>query len=153
MKICDYLKEDHIFLDLKSGDKAQVLKQLMAALKKKGIISKEKVILAELLKRESLGATGLEKGIAVPHALIDEIEESFLALAVMKKGVDFEALDKKPTRIILLLLGNKSKPGFQLKILAHICRLVKETKFVEKTRRAKTAAEICSILKEEEEKI
>lgn len=153
MKICDYLKEDHIFLDLKPGDKTQVLKQLMTALKKKGLISKEKVILDELLQRENLGSTGLEKGIAIPHALIDEIEESFLALAVMKKGVDFEALDKKPTRIILLLLGNKNKPGFQLKILAHICRLVKETNFVEKARKAKNAAEICSILKEEEEKI
>jgi PTS system nitrogen regulatory IIA component len=153
MKICDYLKEDHIFLDLKPGDKAQVLKQLMAALKKKGFISKEKVILDELFQRESLGSTGLEKGIAVPHALIDEIEEPFLALAVMKKEVDFEALDKRPTRIILLLLGDKRKPGFQLKILAHICRLVKETNFVEKTRKAKTAAEICSIFKEEEKKI
>jgi len=153
MKICDYLKEDHIFLDLKPGDKAQVLQQLMAALKKKGLISKEKLILDELLQRESLGPTGMEKGIAVPHALIDEIEESFLALAVMKKGVDFEALDKKPTHIILLLLGNKNKPGFQLKILAHICRLIKETNFVERTRKAKREAEICSILEEEEKKV
>ncbi len=153
MKICDYLKEDHIFLDLKPGGKAQVLKQLMASIEKKGLISKKKVILDELLQREKLGPTGIEKGIAVPHALIDEIEESFLALAVMKKGVDFEALDKKPAHIILLLLGNKNKPGFQLKILAHICRLIKETNFVERTRRAKTAAKIYSILKEEEKKI
>ncbi len=153
MKICDYLKEDHIFLDLRPGDKTQVLKQLMAALKKKKLISKEKIILEKLFQRESLGSTGIEKGIAVPHALIDEIEESFLALAVMKKGIDFEALDKKPTRIILLLLGNKNKPGFQLKILAHICRLIKETNFIERTRKAKTAAEVCSILKEEEKRI
>jgi mannitol/fructose-specific phosphotransferase system IIA component (Ntr-type) len=41
----------------------------------------------------------------------------------------------------------------QLKILAHICRLVKETDVVEKIRNAETPGEICRIFEEEEEKI
>lgn len=153
MKICEFLKEDHIFLDFKPGDKINILKELISALKKRGLISEEKVVLDEILKRENLGSTGLEKGIAVPHALIEEIAESFLALAVIRKGVDFDAADKKPTYIVFLLLSNKKKPGAQLKVLAHICRLIKETKFVQKVRKAKSPSEICSIFKKEEEKI
>jgi fructose-specific phosphotransferase system IIA component len=153
MKICSLLKEDHIFLDLKPGDKKQVIEEFVAAIKKRELVSNDKLILDELLKRESLGSTGLEKGIAIPHALIDEVKEPFLALAVIKKGIDFEAVDQMPTYVFLLLLGNKNNPGAQLKILAHVCRLVKETNFVEQIRKIGDPADICSLLEEEEGKI
>lgn len=153
MKIHGFLKEDYIFLDLEPGNKRYVLEEFVSALKKRGLISKEKVILNELLKRESLGSTGLEKGIAVPHALIEKIEEPILALALIKEGINFESVDQMPTYVILLLLGNKDNPSFQLKLLAHICRMVKETEFVEKAKEAESSQDILSILKEEEEKI
>lgn len=153
MKVHKNLKESHIFLDLEAGEKKHVLERFVSALKKKGFISKDKIILAELLKRESLGSTGLEKGIAVPHALIKKIKEPIVALALIKDGIDFEAMDQMPTYIILLLLGDKDNPGFQLKLLAHVCRLVKESDFVERAKKAETSQEIWSILKEEEEKI
>ena len=132
MNVHEYLKEDHIFLDLEPGDKKHVLEKFVSALKKKGLISRGKIILEELLKREKLGSTGLEKGIAVTHALIKKIKEPIVALALIKDGIDFKAVDQMPTYIILLLLGDKDNPGFQLKLLGHICRMVKETEFVEK---------------------
>lgn len=153
MKIYGLLKEDQILLDLESDDKKHTLEEFVRALKKKKVISEDKVILDELLKREKLGSTGLEKGIAVPHALIEGLEDPLLALALIKKGIDFEAVDQMPTYIILLLLGNKNNPGLQLKVLAHICRLVKETQFVEKAKVAESSQDIRLILKEEEEKI
>ncbi|UCE40699.1 MAG: PTS sugar transporter subunit IIA [Candidatus Aminicenantes bacterium] len=153
MKICSLLKEKHIFLDLKPGDKRQVLEEFVVAVKKRNLILDDKLILDELLKRESLGSTGLEKGIAIPHALIDEVKEPFLALAVFKKGIDFEAVDQMPTYVLMLLLGSKNNPGAQLKILAHVCRLVKETNFVEQIRKIVDPSEICDLLEEEEEKI
>jgi PTS system nitrogen regulatory IIA component len=153
MKIYEILKEGHIFLALKPGSKEYVLEEFVEALKKRGVISKKRSILDELLKREKLKSTGLEKGIAVPHALVENIKEPILALALVKKGVNFESLDKKPTHVILLLLGNKNNPSLQLRWLAHICRLVKETKFVEAVKKARTSREVCSILKKEEGKI
>ncbi|MFP4081437.1 MAG: PTS sugar transporter subunit IIA [Candidatus Aminicenantes bacterium] len=153
MKICSLLKKDHIFFDLEPGDKRKILEEFVAALKERGLIPEEKVILKELLDREKLGSTGLEKGIAVPHALTDKVEEPLLALALIKKGVDFEAADRMPTHIIVLLIGNKNNPGLQLKILAHICRLVKETNMVEKMKKAKSPSDVCSIFEEEEGKI
>jgi PTS system nitrogen regulatory IIA component len=153
MKICGLLTEDHIFLDLKPGDKKEVLQEFVSALKRRGLITDERVILGELLKRESLGSTGLEKGIAIPHALTDKIKKPLLALASIKKGMDFDAADKRPTYVILILLGTKNNPGYQLKVLAHICRLVKETRVVEKIKKAKSPSDICSVFEEEEVKI
>ncbi|UCC38653.1 MAG: PTS sugar transporter subunit IIA [Candidatus Aminicenantes bacterium] len=153
MEIHGLLKEDQILLDLESDDKKHVLEEFVSALKKKRVISEDKVILEELLKREKLGSTGLEKGIAIPHALIEGLENPLLALALIKRGIDFEAVDQMPTYIIVLLLGNKDNPGLQLEVLAHICRLVKETQFIEKVKVAESSQDIRLILKEEEEKI
>ena len=153
MKICSLLKQEHIFLDLKPGDKRQVLEEFVSAVKKRDLISDDKLILDELLKRESLGSTGLEKGIAIPHALIDDVKEPFLALAVFKNGIDFEAVDQMPTYVLMMLLGSKNNPGAQLKILAHVCRLVKETDFVEQIKKIQDPKNICDLLEEEEGKI
>ncbi len=153
METYGLLKDDQILLDLEPGDKKTILKEFVSALKKKRVVSEDEVILEELLKREKLGSTGLEKGIAVPHALIEGLEGPLLALALIKEGVDFEAVDQMPTYIILLLLGNKDNPGLQLKILAHICRLVKETPLVERIKEAESSEDIRLILKEEEENI
>lgn len=153
MKICGLLTDQHIVFDLKPKDKKSALVHLVKILKNRGLISNENQILEELLNRESLGSTGLEKGIAVPHALTDEFKEPFLALAIIKKGIDFESVDQLPTHVLLLLLGNANDPGSQLKVLAHICRLVKETDFVDKLLSAETPKEVCDILSDEEEKI
>ncbi|MGD2245436.1 MAG: PTS sugar transporter subunit IIA [Candidatus Aminicenantes bacterium] len=153
MKICDLLKENHIIFNLKPGEKEKVLADFVHELKKRALIEDDKVILEELLSRENLGSTGLERGIAIPHALIEEIEEPFLALALVKNGTNFAAMDQMPTYVLLLLLGNVNKPGKQLKILAHICRLVKETQFVEKIRLAEKPKDVCRLLEEEEERI
>ncbi|MFC2160897.1 PTS sugar transporter subunit IIA [Acidobacteriota bacterium] len=153
MKICDLLDETHIIFDLNPGSKEQVLTDFTMELKNRNLIRDEKAILKELLERESLGSTGLEKGIAVPHAFTEEVQEPFLALGIMRKGTDFEAVDQMPTYVLFFLLGNPAKPGIHLKILAHICRLVKETRFVDKVQKIKNPLEICELLEKEEEKI
>jgi mannitol/fructose-specific phosphotransferase system IIA component (Ntr-type) len=153
MNIYGLLKEEHVFLDLKPGDKKHVLEEFVSALKERGLVSKGKSIFDEILKRENLGSTGVQKGIAIPHALIGKIKKPLLALALIKKGVNFDAVDHLPTHVIFLLLGDKDNPGLQLRLLARICRLVKETKFGEEVRKAGSSSEVCSILKAEEEKI
>lgn len=153
MKVYNQLNNDLIFLNLSSEGKENLLKEMVAGLKEKGYISNEKKILNKLLEREHLCSTALEKGIAVPHALVDLKKPPLVALGLLRNGVDFESADRMPTHVVILLLGSKDDPGSHLRLLAHICRLVKETKFVERTRRVKTASEAMTVFKEEEEKI
>ena len=89
----------------------------------------------------------------IRDAFIDELQEPFLALGIVKEGTNFDAADQMPTFVLFLLLGNSGRPGVQLKILAHICRLVKETKFVDKVQKIENPLEICQLLENEEEKI
>jgi len=153
MKICNLLDETHIIFDINPGNKEQVLTAFVRELKKRNLIRDEKIILKELLERESLGSTGLEKGIAAPHALTEEVKEPFLAIGIVRQGTDFNAVDQMPTFVLFFLLGNPAMPGIHLKILAHICRLVKETKFVDMVQKIENPEEVCRLLENEEEKI
>lgn len=153
MKICEYLKENHVFPDLESGEKKDVLEDFVERLKKRNLINNDKKILNELLKRETLGSTGMEKGVAIPHALTEEVKEPLVTMGIVKKGMNFEAVDQMPTYVLFLILGNKDQPGLQLKILAHICRLVKETDLVERVKKIDNPPQACKIFKEEEENI
>jgi PTS system nitrogen regulatory IIA component len=153
MNICGYLDESHIFLDLEPGEKKDVLEAFISRIKEAKLIGDEEKILEKLLERETLCSTGLEKGIAVPHILTDQMEEPLLALALVKKGMPYGSVDQMPTYVLLLILGNTNNPGLQLRILAHICRLVKETDVVGRIRKAESPSDICRILKEEEGKI
>jgi len=58
-----------------------------------------------------------------------------------------------PTYVLIMLLGSKNNPGAQLKILAHVCRLVKETNVVEQIKKIESPVDICVLLEEEEGKI
>ncbi|MBS3818834.1 PTS sugar transporter subunit IIA [bacterium] len=153
MKICEYLSEKNVLTDLESAEKKEILEQFVKELKKRGLIGKEKKILDQLLKRESLGSTGMENGVALPHALTEEVKEPLISIGIVKKGMNFEAVDQMPTYVLFLILGNQDQPGLQLKILAHICRLVKETDLVERFKKIDDPSQVCKILEEEEQSI
>jgi mannitol/fructose-specific phosphotransferase system IIA component (Ntr-type) len=153
MKICHFLEKDHILLDLKTRSKQELLKEMVEKMKLRGLILNDEAVLNDLLRREAVSSTGLEQGIAVPHTLTDEVKKPLVTMALIKDGMDFDAVDQKPTYVLVLLLGPKNDPGLQLRILAHICRLVKETPIVEKLKKTDSAEEICSIFKREEGKI
>lgn len=153
MKICSYLKSKQVLLDLKAENKTSLLQELASFLQERGIIKDERRVYEELLKREGLGSTALSEGIAVPHALLPSLKSPVVALALSRKGVDFGDKEGKPTHVFLILLGSKESPGKQLKILAHVCRLIKETNFVSRIKKIKAEQEACYILEEEERKI
>ena len=113
----------------------------------------DKAVFNELLKREAICSTGLESGIAVPNALTDEVREPLIVIALIKDGMKYEEVDQKTTYLLILLLGRKDNPGLQLRLLAHICRLVKETAIVEKLKKAGSPENICEVIKQEERKI
>ena len=87
-------------------------------------------ILAGLSHRESLGSTGLGRGIALPHARLVGITEPYIALARLRDAIPFDAVDDKPVDIVCLVLlpaaaGGQSPAG-QLNVLAGIARRLRD---------------------------
>jgi fructose-specific phosphotransferase system IIA component len=153
MRLIKYLKEECILLDIEEKEKDSALLKLTNVLKEKGIIKNDREIYYKLVEREKLQSTGIGNEVAIPHCFSDEIKDLIIILARSKKGINFNSLDQKPTRLIFLLLGNKKNPGLHLKALARIARLIKETEIVEKLINCSTTTEMKNIFEEEEGKI
>lgn len=61
--------------------------------------------LSELGTRERLASTALGRGLAIPHLRTRLVHRFTGAVGVSHQGIDFAALDGKPTRLIILVLS------------------------------------------------
>lgn len=89
-----------------------------------------KALLDQLLAREELSSTGLGHGIAIPHPRTPSrsfAEEPTVMLALLRKPVDWNALDGKPVESVMLLLN--PDPQRHLRILSRVSYLLRESEF------------------------
>jgi len=148
MKLSEYLPQEHITTNLKNNNKFPVIEELLDLLAQNGKVADRELALKDVLAREGYLSTGLENGIAIPHAKTDGVDQLLIAFGIKKEGLDFASLDGKPAQLIFLVLSPRDVAGPHIQTLAIISRALKE----EATRRAllqvSSAAEAAGIIKE-----
>src|SRR5690349_3785735 len=85
--------------------------------------AKESIFLA-LKRRESSMSTGIGFGIAIPHANSDLINEALVTFGRSIVRIDFNALDKQPVRLVLMVIVPTREKQTHLTTLANISRLL-----------------------------
>ena len=78
----------------------------------------------DIISREKIMSTGMQDGIALPHAKTTVIETVVTVFGVSKKGVDFNSLDKKPSHIFVLTLASKNNPHAYLQSMSEISQFL-----------------------------
>jgi len=124
MNLKKLLNRDNILLELKSEEKVAIIEEMVDLLVKAGKVQNKQAALQVVLEREKKMSTGLEQGIAVPHGKTDSVKELVVALALKKEGVDFAALDGRPSRIFVMTISPASHSGPHIQFLAEISRLL-----------------------------
>lgn len=153
MNLGDYISNEQI-IELESGlSKDSILKLLTEHLNNKGLICDTAKTFSALVEREKLGSTALGNAIAIPHAKLKEIDDIIITLAICKEGVDFDAIDKKPVKVIFLVLASDKQMNLHLKTLARISRLIKTTDFKKRVVAADGKSDILAVLSEEESRL
>ncbi len=130
MKICNFLKADHIFLDMSLPDKDDVLRFLADTGYETGLVISKKGLLDGLLRRERIMSTGVGDGIAMPHAATPDMTDAAVLLVRLAKPVDFDAIDGLPVDIILALILPEGQTHLHLQLLAGLSRLCKNPEFI-----------------------
>ena len=144
MILIESLFPDTIITDYKPSNRWDIIKYLVNLLVKNGQLSGELAdsITKALIEREKSMSTGIGKGIAIPHCVIDQIEEPKIAMAILPKGINFEAIDDEPVQIIILLLSPKSKMQLHVKNLAAIAKFMNNDQLKDKLISLKDSSEI-----------
>lgn len=142
MAIINLITENIIKIPLESTTKPEAIRELVEVLKKAGKIEDTESVFNAVLTRENMGSTGLEKGIAVPHAKTNRVSSLVLAIGVAPKGIDFDSLDGEPSNLFFLLLAPPSQSGPHIEALSEIARLTRSESFCRILINAKSPKEI-----------
>lgn len=125
MELGDILRPEAVLPNLKASGKKQALQEISrAAAALIGV--DERRILDALLQRERLGSTGLELGIAIPHAKLAEIDRLWGLFARLDSPIPFDAVDDRPVDLMFLLLAPDSAGADHLQALARVSRLLRD---------------------------
>jgi mannitol/fructose-specific phosphotransferase system IIA component (Ntr-type) len=117
------LKPELVFFT-DTDSKESVIEELIRKLSEKYKLDYS-YIKSEVMKRESIISTGLGNHLALPHAKI-KISEVHFAVAISKEGIEFDSLDDKPAKIIILLLTPFDHPELQLRLISEISKKFKD---------------------------
>lgn len=75
-----------------------------------------------VLRREQTMSTALPGGLAIPHARLVNMERAMVVVGLSSTGIEWDASDGKPAKLILMVLTPFDADETQLEILADIAR-------------------------------
>ena len=146
MKISKIISPDLIKIGLRSRTKTDLLLELLDLLVARGQVHDREKVLKALLARESQQSTGLESGIAVPHAKTDDVSLLQLVVGVSKEGMDFGSLDARPSKLFFLMLAPPGASGPHIEALSEIARLCSSDEAVVRMMNAESSAALYDII-------
>jgi mannitol/fructose-specific phosphotransferase system IIA component (Ntr-type) len=117
-----------ISMNLQGETKDEVITELVDLLYSKGKILYREKALEDVLDRERSMSTGMENGIALPHAKTDGVADIHVAVGVKKSGVDFGSLDGEPSRLFIMVVSPRKVSGPHIQFLAAIAAVLRDEK-------------------------
>jgi PTS system nitrogen regulatory IIA component len=151
MKIVEFLRADCVIHDLTGRTGQAVLSELCRPLAQAQKVDAGK-LLETLLEREKLGSTGIGEGVAIPHGKVSGLPALSASFGRSTAGIDFRAIDGRPTNLFFALFAPENSAGAHLKALARISRIFKNATFRESILKAADAAEIYRLIELEDGK-
>lgn len=149
MALIDLIGADVVKVPLAGKSKDEVIRELLEVLSSAGRLADQRKAYEAVLAREALGSTGLENGIAVPHAKTTAVKTLTIAIGVAPSGIDFQALDGKPSTLFFLILAPPDQSGPHIEALAEIARMTRSTAFCRAVAGARNADEVVELFREE----
>src|SRR5262245_49626905 len=128
MRLQELIPPEHILLGLQAADKWAVIERLAGHLSERGVLPADQgqAFLQAVVQRERSMSTGMERGIAIPHAAVDGLEHVIAALAVVNgptgDGVPFDSIDGVPAWLVVLLLIPRPQKLLHIRTLADLAR-------------------------------
>ncbi len=123
--ISQYMDPDLIgFINVETRQEA--LNAIVDMLYESGKLKDRVTFFEAINDREKVVSTGIGMGVAIPHAKLPTYEDFFVALAISKKGIDWNALDNAPVRLIFMIGGPDDKQTEYLQLLSSLTMAIKD---------------------------
>lgn len=142
MTITDILTKACTCVPLKATDKSAAITELVDLLSADSRISDRDAVLKAVLAREQTRSTGIGLGLAVPHGKSRACSALAMAVGKPAEPLEFDAIDGKPCKFIVLLTSPIDETGPHIQALASISRLWQNELFRQAVLEANTAEQV-----------
>ena len=149
MTLLDLVRPKIVKVPLRGETKDEVIREMIQILIDAGRISEFDPVYRAIWDREAMGSTGLENGIAVPHAKVAEVKDLELSIGVSPGGIDFQAMDGRPSQLFFLILAPPGQSGPHIELLSEIARMTRSEAFCRSLVDARDAAEVVELFRED----
>ena len=133
-------------LELQSASKDDIIAELVDLLHDEERIENRDAVLEAVLERERQMSTGMQHGIALPHAKTVAVQRIVTAVALKKGGAEFDALDGKPSRIFLLMVSPILLGPQHLEVLGDVSKVLSRPDVRKRLLKARSGPELIDIL-------
>lgn len=126
MRISDYLDSRLItFLDVNSRDEA--IEALIDLFDEEEHLVDKETFRKAIFHREEIVSTGIGMGVAIPHAKLKVFTDFHIIVGIQQKqGLEWNALDKAPVRLIFMIAGPDDKQTEYLQILSLLTSAIRD---------------------------
>ena len=125
-ELAEFFHESLCIFDLTATNKHDALTEMVGCIGDMLQFKDKDLLLEMLINRESLGSTAIGKGVAFPHGRSLAIKELTVLFARSSAGIDYDALDSKPTHLFFLIIAPpQDRDNLYLQVLGHLVELIK----------------------------
>ena len=123
MKLASYVDGGVIDIGLHATSIENLFKRVVEDVQDSGVDLDVDKAVGALMKREKICSTGVGKGLAIPHATLEDIDATHMAVATLSDSMDFNAIDDRPVRLVIMLISPPGKTEEHVGLLARISRI------------------------------
>ncbi len=127
-RLVEFLAEEFIVVDLKAMDKWDVIRQMVAFLMRTHRVEhiSQEELYQSIVDREKDMSTAMGRGIAIPHGHIEKGPSIQGVMAICRQGIEFDAPDGEPVKLIMLIVTPQDKKDMHLKVLSSLSSMVSD---------------------------
>jgi PTS system nitrogen regulatory IIA component len=118
--------DPHLTIFLNANSRDESLHSLVEVLHQNGKVKNVQAFYQAIIDREKVVSTGIGMGVAIPHAKLTDYDDFFIAIGILSKGIDWNALDGAPVRLIFMIGGPDDKQTEYLQILSKLTLAIKD---------------------------
>jgi amino acid transporter/mannitol/fructose-specific phosphotransferase system IIA component (Ntr-type) len=101
---------------------------------------------AAFWQRERIQNTAMSRGVAMPHAVIPELDYTLFGVFTLLQPLDFASPDRSAVDVCIVTVGPSEQRGIHLKILGRAAYLIRETDLLDQLRAAETDIQLANAL-------
>ncbi len=150
MELSEALVPERISLDLRAVTKEGAIRELAELAGGSGALADVTMYIERALEREFLLSTGVGRGVAIPHAQAAGAAGLGCCLGLSSDGIDFEAIDDEPVRIVCMIVAQEGGEAEYLLLLSRISRLFAQRHVREQVLAASSAADAIDVIRRAE---